>query len=259
MSLEDFEKLNNELSKVTKELAYHVVGDPLVLSNLSDYLDISLKNGLKVNITTAANKFSQTYFDKLNHPALKQINFSVNAYNGGSFKITLEEYLTPIFDFCKYSIESKVDYFINIRLWNFDDKKSAKEFNKTVFKMAKEYFDANLNIEEFYVARPKNVRVERKIFFHFDEYFDWPSLNNEFVSEKGFCYGLDSHFGVLANGDVVPCCLDKDGIIKLGNAFEVGVLNVLQNEKTTTLKQNFKDRVLSEELCRKCSYRTRFD
>ena len=65
--------------------------------------------------------------------------------------------------------------------------------------------------------KPKNIKIDRMIFFNFDEYFNWPNLNNEFVSNKGFCYGLDSHFGILSSGIVVPCCLDKDGIINLGN------------------------------------------
>jgi hypothetical protein len=31
---------------------------------------------------------------------------------------------------------------------------------------------------------------------------------------------LSSQIGFLSNGEVVPCCLDKDGILSLGNIFE---------------------------------------
>ena len=259
MSLDKFEKINSELSNVTKELAYHVVGDPLVVSNLNQYLDISKKHGLKVNLTTTAYNLKEEQFEALCNSAIKQINFSINSYNGNSHKKSLDEYLTPIFDFCKYALEKEVEFFINLRIWNFDEEKSAKEFNTKVFEKAYEYFDLTLNIDEFYVAKPKNIRVAKKIFFNFDDYFEWPSLENDFVSDKGFCYGLDSHFGILANGTAIPCCLDKDACIDLGNVFEDGLENILKSKRVHDIKDGFKKGIVVEELCQKCSYRTRFD
>lgn len=259
MSLEKFDLLNGQLKELTKELAYHIVGDPLVLSNLEEYLNISLKYNLKVNITTTANNLNKTHYKALSNPAIKQINFSINSYNGNSHKKSLDEYLNPIFDFCKYSVENNFDYFINLRIWNFDESKSAKEFNKAVFFKAKEYFNIDLEIEELYKEKPKNIRVARKTFFNFDDYFEWPSLKNEFVSNRGFCYGLDSHFGILASGDVVPCCLDKDACINLGNSFENSLVSILDSKRVIDIQKGFKNRDVIEELCQKCSYRTRFD
>ncbi|WP_428023973.1 radical SAM/SPASM domain-containing protein [Arcobacter sp.] len=259
MDLDSFEKINSELSHITRELAYHVVGDPLVLSNLNEYLNISKKYGLKVNLTSTGYNLKEEQFEALNNEAIRQINFSINSYNGNSHKKSLDEYLTPIFDFCKYAVEKEVDFFINLRIWNFDDKKSAKEFNREVFRKAFEYFGMSLDIEQFYVARPKNIRVARKVFFNFDDYFEWPSLENEFVSEKGFCYGLDSHFGILANGDVIPCCLDKDACINLGNAIDDSLENILKSKRVSDIKEGFKKGIVTEELCQKCTYRTRFD
>ena len=48
MDLNTFDRLNFELKDITNELAYHIVGDPLVLTNLSEYLNISKKHNLKV-------------------------------------------------------------------------------------------------------------------------------------------------------------------------------------------------------------------
>lgn len=259
MSLESFEKLNKELKGVTKELAYHIVGDPLVLSNLGKYLDISLKEGLKVNITTTANNLNFTHFEVLNNRAVKQINFSINSYNANSHKKSLEEYLNPILEFIDYCIKLEQHFFINLRIWNLDDSKSAKEFNQEVFKKINEKFATNIDIEEVYKNRPKNIKVARMVFLNFDDYFNWPSLNNEFVSDKGFCYGLDSHFGVLSSGKVVPCCLDKDGIITLGNVNEQSLDEILNSKRVLDIKKGFKEHRVIEELCQKCDYRKRFD
>ena len=91
MSLEKFDDLNFQLKPYTKELAYHMVGDPLVLSNLNEYLNISLKHELKVNITTTANNINEKHYTALMNPTIKQINFSINSYKANSHKKSLVE------------------------------------------------------------------------------------------------------------------------------------------------------------------------
>ncbi len=258
MSLSLFDKINLDAKKYTNELAYHIVGDPLVLSNLDDYLDISLKNNLKVNITTAANNLNSNNYDTLIHETIRQVNFSINSFNANDFKKSIDDYLNPIFKFCNYALEKEKDFFINLRIWNLDDNKSAQEFNEIVFNKANKYFNSNIKSEDVYKHRPKNIRIARKIFFNFDDYFEWPNLNNEVIGDKGFCYGLDSHFGILANGDVVPCCLDKDAIINLGNINENSLEEILKTKRVLDIQNNFKLGIVKEELCQKCSYRTRF-
>ena len=262
MTLEKFDNLNLQLKDFTKELAYHVVGDPLVLSNLESYLNISLKHDLKVNITTTANNLEKKHFDVLMNKTIKQINFSINSYNANSHKKTLDEYINPILDFCEYAISKKQHFFINLRIWNLDETKSAKDFNKQVFEKVNKRFSSNIDIEDIYdinKIRPKNIKIARMIFFNFDEYFNWPSLDNEIVSKEGTCYGLDSHFGILSSGTVVPCCLDKDGIVNLGNINHLEIKDILNSKKVKDIQKGFKDNKLIEEFCQKCEYRTRFD
>jgi len=259
MPLDLFDKINKELKPYTNELAYHVVGDPLVLTNLDKYLDISFNHKLKVNITTAASNLNKNQYETLIHQSIRQVNFSINSFNANDFKKNIDEYLTPIFDFCQYALDNKRDYFINLRIWNLDESKSAKEFNQKVFDKANKYFNSQINCDEIYKNKPKNIRVARKIFFNFDDYFQWPSLENDFVSDTGFCYGLNSHFGILANGDVIPCCLDKDAIINLGNVNDNSLHEILDSKRVSNIQNGFKNNDVVEELCKKCSFRVRFD
>ncbi|WP_228712033.1 radical SAM/SPASM domain-containing protein [Halarcobacter ebronensis] len=259
MTLENFDSLNAQLKEMTNELAYHVVGDPLVLSNLEEYLNISLKHNLKVNITTTANNLQKKHFISLMNETIKQINFSINSYNANSHKKSLDEYLNPILDFIEFALEKKQHFFINLRIWNLDENRSAKEFNKEVFKRVNDRFKTNIDIDEVYSIRPKNIKIARMVFFNFDDYFVWPSLENETISKKGFCYGLDSHFAILSAGEVVPCCLDKDAIIKLGDIKEQSLKDILNSKRAVEMKKGFKNNSLVEELCQKCDYRRRFD
>lgn len=259
MTLEKFNSLNAELKEVTNELAYHIVGDPLVLSNLNDYLDISYKHSLKVNITTTANNLTKKHFDILMNKAIKQINFSINSYNANSHKKSLDEYINPILDFIEYAISKNQHFFINLRIWNLDESQSAKEFNGEVFRRVNKRFNSNIDIEDIYENRPKNIRIERMVFFNFDEYFNWPSLNNKEVSKTGTCYGLDSHFGILSSGNVVPCCLDKDAIVNLGNTNNSPLKDILASSRVKAIQNGFRKNILVEEFCQKCEYRTRFN
>ncbi|RXK01347.1 radical SAM protein [Arcobacter sp. CECT 8986] len=259
MSLEKFDDLNHQLKEYTKELAYHIVGDPLVLSNLNDYLNISKKNNLKVNITTTANNINEKHYEALLNSTIKQINFSINSYNANSHKKSLDEYLNPIIKFIKFAQQNRHEYFINLRIWNLDETKSAKEFNKKVFNKINSEFNTNIDIEDVYKTRPKNIRIDRKIFFNFDEYFNWPNLKNDLVSTKGFCYGLDSHFGILSSGEVVPCCLDQNACINLGNINEKPIKDILSSKRVKNIQTGFRNNIVVEELCQKCEYRTRFD
>lgn len=259
MKLDFFDSIAKETKNITKELAFHVVGDPLIASNLNDFLDISHKNALKVNITTTANNLNNNMHETLMHKGLKQINFSINSYNANSHKKTLQEYLKPIFDYILYANKQKQNHFINLRIWNLDDSQSAKAFNQEVFDYANEVFNSDIKLEEVYEQRPKNIKVAPKVFFNFDDYFEWPSLKNDFVSDTGFCYGLDSHFSVLASGTVTPCCLDKDGIINLGNLHEQSLDEILSSKRVKAIQKGFANNKVVEELCQKCSYRQRFD
>lgn len=259
MSLEHFEQINSQLKDYTKQLAYHVVGDPLVLSNLAKYLDISLKNDLEVNITTTANNLNEKHFDTLMHKAIRQINFSINSYNANSHKKSLDEYLDPIISFIKHAQDKKHEYFINLRIWNLDEEQSAKEFNQKVFEKINKSFETNILLDEVYKNKPKNIRIDRKLFFNFDEYFNWPSLGNKFVSDKGFCYGLDSHFGILSSGDVIPCCLDQNACVNLGNTNDTQIKDILNSKRVIDIQKGFKEGKVVEELCQKCEYRLRFD
>ncbi|NWF66840.1 MAG: SPASM domain-containing protein [Campylobacterales bacterium] len=259
MPLELFKKVNIEAKELTDDITYHILGDPLSISNLKEYLDISYTSNLKVHITTAGNLLNQKIFELLCHEAIKQINFSINSFNANSFNIPLHNYLTVIFEFCEYILKNDKNIFINLRIWNLDDEFSSFEFNNHVFKNVSEFFNLDIDSELIYKTKPKNLRVAKKIFLHFDNYFSWPSLNNKFVSKNGTCHGLKSHCGILSNGIVVPCCLDKDGIIKLGDIKFDSLKNILNNQKSKTILNGFKNNTLTEELCQKCSYRERFN
>ena len=98
-----------------------------------------------------------------------------------------------------------------------------------------------------------------RVFFSFDEEFDWPNLSLPLQSSTGTCQGTISHIGILSDGTVIPCCLDKDGIIELGNIFNTSFNSIISSSKFNLMRNNFKSNIICEELCLKCTYRNRFN
>jgi len=257
MSLEFFDSVVKQSKCYTNEIACHVVGDPLTLSNLNEYLDIIHKYKMKALLTTSGYFMKKHNHETLFHPAVKQINISLNAFNKNDTTISFEQYMNPIINLCHEKVKQKKELFINLRMWNLDEVMSEKNFNSELFMLLEKSFDVNLDLNKLNPKEKKNIRLDYKLLLHFDNYFEWPSLQN-IVYGHGTCQGLSSHIGVLANGDVVPCCLDSEAIVNLGNIEEKSLKEILEGKRSVDMRQGFKDGVCSEELCLKCSYKERF-
>ncbi len=253
MNLKFFEDILIQLKPFTKEIAYHVFGDPLTLSNLDKYLNISHKHKFKVHITTTGYYLNNFDLNLFLHPAIKQINFSLNSFNKNDMQISLQQYLKPMFNLCKLKLDNKVHNFINFRLWNMDSQNSEENFNNEIFELLEKQFNIDLQTSN----NKDPIRLENQIKLHFDSYFQWPSLESNHYSQ-GYCQGLSSHFGILSSGIVIPCCLDSEGKINLGNLHDNKLEDILSQERTQNIINGFKKDIAVEKLCKKCSYKDKF-
>lgn len=258
MDLEFFESIVQQAKLFTNEIACHVFGDPLTLSNLRDYLDIIDNYKMKAILTTSGYFMKKQTYATLFHPAVKQINISLNAFNKNDTSITFEQYMKPILELCHEKVKQKKELFINLRMWNLDAMMSEKDFNTELFDVLEKTFDVTLDLNRLNPKKQKNIRLDNKVLLHFDNYFEWPSLNNENYGH-GTCQGLSSHLAVLASGRVVPCCLDSEGVINLGNLHEKSLHDILYAKGTTAMREGFKVGKCTQELCLKCSYKDRFN
>lgn len=256
MELEFFSHILNELKPYTDEVALHVMGDPMVLSNLMCYLDAAYRAGMKVMITTSGFYLDASRREALFHPAIRQVNISLNSFNKNSVARTFESYMEPILELCSEKLRRGADWFINLRLWNLDETHSESEFNTRLFERLESHFDVD-PIAEQVLGERQSIRLASKILLHFDRYFEWPSLNNPMHGD-GYCHGLSKQIAILVDGRVVPCCLDSEGIMTLGNLHETNLGKILHAERSVKILNGFEIGKCSEELCQKCSYKERF-
>ena len=246
MTLDEFKEVISKIKPYTDYVYLHVQGEPLLHNNLKDILNICEVNNLKVNITTNGTLIHKFVDIFNNSKSLRQINISLHSGNGD------DDYLDNVFKSCK-KITSNI--FISYRIWNLNSLKPTKDLINIINKL-KNYYDINETVEKDLLTN-KSVTIDINTFVDKDNLFDWPSLGIT-KNYDGPCYGLRTHIGILSDGTVVPCCLDCDGIIDLGNIFTESLEDILNKKISTEMVENFKNGKSIHPLCKKCNFRERF-
>jgi radical SAM protein with 4Fe4S-binding SPASM domain len=262
MKIETFNKILNEIKPFTSLIYFHVKGEPLLHPEIGSFLDLSFDKGFKVNLTTNGTLINEAKNRLLGKPAVRQINFSLHSLEGNSGLLQSESYLNNIFAFIKEAT-SGTDIIISLRLWNLERdniKNKEKQRNAPILAMIKKEFNLPYRIEER-VVPDGGVKIAERVYLNQDQQFRWPQLK-EIMDEddrKGFCHGLRNQVAILVDGTVVPCCLDGEGVINLGNINETPFFEIIESERAERIYQGFSRRQIVEKLCRKCDYRKRFD
>ena len=254
----DFRKYAEQAKPLTKQVCLHLMGEPLAHPQFAEIAEICEELKLRIFLTTNATLLKRHSEKLLSWSSLDQINFSVHSYFANPSKQSLEDYLKPILDFCDDSLRRESSFYINLRLWNLQESDRQSDQNLKIFDILNRHFDVDLN-PNIDVKLNKSKKIRGKIYVHFDTEFVWPDLGQEPRGSKGSCYGLRKQLAIHANGDVVPCCLDKESVLTLGNLNQSGDLNkILKSEKSLKIKKGFESGQLVEELCQKCQYADRF-
>ena len=252
---EQFEYILEQIRPHTKYIYLHVKGEPLLHPHIDQLLEISHEKGFKVNITTNGTLITKNREKLLGKKALRQINFSLHSFDGNEGSENREKYLGDILSFVREASKEKV--IISFRLWNLDrdnQKNEEKNRNRETLEILEKEFNLDYKIEER-VQPGKGIQVAERIYINQDHEFEWPSLHAPEDDGRGFCYGLRTQAAILVDGAVVPCCLDGEGVMKLGNIYKTSFSEIIEGKRATQIFDGFSRREAVEEMCRKCGYR----
>ena len=245
MSEEEFEIITDRLQGLTKYIYYHVMGEPTSHPQLPKFINIANSKGYKSAITTNGTLLG-SIGDKLIENGVYKVNISVHSFEDGIVE-EYERYLETCFDFADKA--SNAGVLVILRLWN---KGGDERYNSDIERRLFEKFPYEWKRSD------RGARIRDKLHIEYGERFVWPDMNEDVLGDKVYCYGLNDHFAILADGTVVPCCLDHEGDIALGNVFESDISAILGCGRAEAIKSGFKKRHASEELCKKCGYARRF-
>lgn len=227
IEVENFRYILEDVKNYTDLICLHIKGEPLLHPKLNELLEECDKIGIKVNITTNATLLLKNVELLCNHESIRQINISLHSLNQNDItKENAEKYLTDVMQAVRL-IHSNTEIIISYRLWNISYI-GQNEKNKQIIDL----LEAEYNVQSLMEKTKENsfVKLENNIFLNQDVQFEWPDINREVISEEGKCYGIREQIGILVNGDVVPCCLDQNGDINLGNIYNNSLNEILNGE-----------------------------
>lgn len=245
MTKEEFTHILSEIKPYTDNIYLHVKGEPLLHPNLIDFLHIAEEHNIKVNLTTNGVLFPRKANELAKCNSLQKINFSLHSENN------IPNYLEDIFN----SVENLKDKTIIYRLWTLQNGKFDKKSTRTVEKIIDYYKLSERIVEKIY--NENNVKITPTIYVDKDNEFVWPDDNKE-ETTNGFCMALKTQIAILVDGTVVPCCLDSNGKIPLGNIYQEPFESIVNSKRCQDLKKSFQDRKPCEKLCLRCTYKNRF-
>lgn len=248
MSFEKFSLLLPQIRHKAKLFSFHILGDPLWIENLKDYINLAKENDMKLEITTSGFYLSpKNRALLLESKNIRQINISLMAFLSQK-RVNLEEYFEPIFELCKKHLEQKCKSFINLRLWNLSSNSNPPKENFEIYELLEKHFGSKIDINL------KQNRLQRHILLHQAKIFEWVSLEDDFLQNTGTCHALKEQIGILSNGSVVPCCFDTKADIFLGNVFEQNFNEILNSKRLREMKEGFRQNKRIEALCQRCKF-----
>ncbi len=254
LKVSEFESVIKQIVPLTEDVCFHLMGEPLVHKEIGHFFEIVEKHSGKVNLTTNGLLLSEKSKVLVEAKSLRQINISIQSFFDNFPNRSPVQYYSDIFDFIDLMTLNRPEVYINLRLWNIEGDTSK---NEDFFKAIEEKFKIEIN-RKVHVNFKKSKKLFSRLYLHFDSRFTWPSKDLPFRSKQGTCQGLRNHFGILADGSVVPCCLDKEAVINLGNIFKDTIDSILGNERSQNIIKGFESGNLVEDLCQRCPYILRF-
>lgn len=251
MSLGEFARIVGNLRGVTEYLYLHVLGEPLTHPMLPTFIEYATKSGFKVAITTNGTLLSKLGEALINSGVYK-VNISLHSFERYGSQEAQNNYISSCIAFADEA--SRRGVLCVLRLWNKVNQENSIEekLNDYTLALLREHFGNDWSFGA------RGARIRNKLHLEYGERFEWPDSNNKSLGERVFCHGLSDHFGILCDGTVIPCCLDADGAIPLGNIFESDIRTILSSDRANAIKDGFQNKTAVEDLCLRCPYARRF-
>ncbi len=254
MTEEEFAVILGRLKGVTEYLCYHVMGEPLTHPLLPDFIRRAKEEGFKSAVTTNG-VLLPARGRELVEAGVYKVNISVHSFENGEDAAAHERYLNGLLDFAAHASQNGV--LTILRLWNLDENGHplGGDNDRTLRKLHTRFPD---NEETPWHRSVRGIRLRDKLHLEYGDRFEWPDTEARDRGDRVFCYGLKDHFGILSDGRVVPCCLDREGVMTLGNIFDTPAETILASPRARHMREGFTRRSATEELCRRCGYARRF-
>lgn len=254
LTAEEFDLLTDKVRGKVCFLYFHLMGEPLLHPLLPQFIATAKEKGFKTVLTSNGTLLQRCseLIDTLPH----KIQLSLHSHESNA-KGNLDKYIDEVMHF---SMEAaRQGTCMVLRLWN---QGGREEENERVMDLIANY------VPKPWTERPDGYRLTVNLYLEFDRKFEWPDAQGEKdeserkskqdetlrKAEKTqlFCKALTKQIGILSDGSLVPCCLDHNGDVILGNLLTQSLEEILSSPRAQAMIEAFSHHQASEALCRNC-------
>lgn len=250
LSDEEYEIITDALTGKVKFLYFHLMGEPLLHPSFPHFVRRAWEKGFYPILTTNGSllaKRAETVLENLPY----KISISLHA-PAANAAFADPAYFDSCIDFAKRAAAKGC--ITVLRLWNIGGEGEGE--NAAILQKLHEAFP-----DEWAPSHRDSIRLARdKVFLEWGEHFEWPDMSCPEAPADAdiFCHAVRHQFGVLSDGTLVPCCLDAEGTLALGNLLQTPLDEILQSPRARAIYDNFTNRRAIEPLCLRCDYAKRF-
>lgn len=260
MSEEEFDLLTDRVRGKVCFLYFHLMGEPLLHPLLPQFVTMAREKGFKTVLTSNGTLLhrAMVLLDTLPY----KIQLSLHSHESNA-RGELSEYMDQVMRFSTQAAGKGT--CMVLRLWN---QGGMDRENEEVMRLIEKY------VPKPWKERPDGFRLCDNLYLEFDRKFEWPGGGGKAASDDSdgkqeesdgkleaspskskqeyFCKALIKQIGVLSDGSLVPCCLDHDGDVILGNLFHQSLEEILASPRAQALVEGFRHHAATEPLCQSC-------
>ena len=237
-------EIDNYTSQIKKHCDYiylHVLGEPLLHPNFNEILNILDNKNISLQLVTNGTLLYK-YPDILNHKCLRKLSISIHSIDG----IEVEN---SYFETIDILIRNVKDTQLELRFYDFNNL--SNKLRNYLDRLKKEY--------SFDITNKQNsYKLKNNVYIYFQQFFKWPNINDPVVGDTGTCHGAIDMIAINSNSDVTICCLDPLAHNHIGNLKHMSLDEILNSEEYKKYINDFRNRKINSDLCKRCSYRLRF-
>lgn len=238
LSAEEFDLLTDKVRGKVCFLYFHLMGEPLLHPLLPQFITMAREKGFKTVLTSNGTLLhrAMNLLDTLPH----KVQLSLHSHESNA-RGELSSYMEEVMNFATQAAAKGT--CVVLRLWN---QGGMDKENEQVMDYIAEY------VPRPWKERPDGFRLCDNLYLEFDRKFAWPSANASSAKREVFCKALLKQIGVLSDGSLVPCCLDHNGDVVLGNLFHQSLEEILSSPRAQAMIEGFQHHTATEALCQNC-------
>ena len=240
LTIDEFDLLTEKLRGRVIFLYFHLMGEPLLHPHLPEFIRMAREQGFRTVLTSNGTLLDKLPSPNTHHPLPHKVQLSLHSHESNG-KGILAEYIDKVMQFAIPA--AKQGTCVVLRLWNQGGRESE---NEEVMQLLGQY------IPKPWKERPDGYRLCENLYLECDRKFEWPEAREDDATHDVFCKALHKQIGVLSNGSLVPCCMDHDGDITLGNLLTQSLDEILESPRAKAMIGGFQHHRATELLCQNC-------